>query len=294
VEAVVNFDPSKGELPEGLVIVGSVAKVGFAPTGGVVSVPLAGGTAKPFASLPPPPPNTSLMTGLTVDAAGNLYGALVSFTPDAQAGVYKAPASGGAATLFASVPEMIFPNGFAWTDDGTLLVADSAFGGVFAVAPDGNTTQWLQDPNLAGEPTACGGMASDLSIGANGIIRDGQTVYVSSTNKGVLVKVPIASDGSAGQVSVVAGPDCSIAGIDGIALDDDGTVIGAINKQNKLVRIDGSGKITTLVDGGKLDFPASLAFAGSGKDRALYVTSFAYLSATTGGTPHPSLLRVRF
>ncbi len=293
VEVVAKFDPSKGELPEGLVVVGADARVGIAPTGSVVSVPLAGGAATPFASLPPPPPNTSLVTGLTVDAAGALYGALVSFTADAQPGVYKAPASGGAATLFASTPEMIFPNGFAWTDDGTLLVADSAYGGVFAVSPDGNIMPWIQDPSLAGDQTACGGMASDLSIGANGIVRDGQAVYISSTNKGVLVKVPIAPDGRAGALSVVAGPDCALAGIDGIALDDDGSVIGAINKQNKLVRIDASGGITTLVEGGLLDFPASLAFAGAGKDRALYVTSFAYLAATTGGTPHPSLLRVR-
>jgi sugar lactone lactonase YvrE len=292
VEEVVKFDPSKGELPEGLIVVGADARVGFAPTGGVVSVPLAGGAATPFASLPPPPPNTSLMTGLTVDAAGAIYGALVSFTADAQPGVYKAPAAGGAATLFASDPGMIFPNGFAWTDDGNLFVADSAYGGVFKVSPDGTTTSWLQDDSLAGDPTACGGAATDLSIGANGIVRKGQAFYVSSTNKGVLVKVPIAADGTAGAVTVIAGPDCAIAGIDGIALDDDGTVIGAINKQNKLVRIDASGGITTLVDGGKLDFPASLAFAGTGKDRALYVTSFAYLSATTGGTPHPSLLRV--
>jgi sugar lactone lactonase YvrE len=234
------------------------------------------------------------MTGLTIDSAGALYGALVSFTADAQPGVYKAPATGGAATLFASDPAMIFPNGFAWTDDGTLFVADSAFGGVFRISPDGTTTPWLQDDSLAGDPTACGGAASDLSIGANGIVRQGQTMFISSTNKGVLVKVPIGTDGSAGPVSIVAGPDCSIAGIDGIALDDDGTIIGAINKQNKLVRIDGAGGITTLVEGGKLDFPASLVFAGKGADRALYVTSFAYLSATTGGTPHPSLLRVRF
>ncbi|HVY48529.1 MAG TPA: SMP-30/gluconolactonase/LRE family protein, partial [Minicystis sp.] len=227
------------------------------------------------------------------DSSGKLYGALVSFTADAEPGVYVAPPAGGAATLFASHPSMTFPNGFVWNDDGALFVTDSGYGGVFRVTPDGTATPWIQDAALTGDATACGGQPTDLTIGANGIVKQGSALYVSSTNKGILAKVPIEANGSAGPLTVIAN-DCALAGIDGIALDDDGSIVAAVNKQDKLVRVDpASGAVTELVSGGKLDFPASLAFAGHGQDRALYVTSFAYLSATTGGTPHPSLLRVR-
>src|SRR5258705_53832 len=51
--------------------------------------------------------------------------------------------------------------------------------------------------------------------------------------------------------------------------------------------------VDPLVEGGKLDFPASLSFAGEGANRALYVPIFAYLNATQGMPAHPALLRVR-
>ncbi len=292
VEEVVAYDPASFELPEGLAISGTNALVGLSFSGEIDAVPIAGGAKSPYASLPTPPPNTSFMTGVGVDGAGAIYGALVSFTSAAQPGIYKSPQAGGAATLFASDPAMVFPNGLAWSDTGVLYVADSSYGGVFRVAVDGTTTPWFQDAMLGGEPTACGGAATDLSIGANGIAFSGGALYVASSNKGVLARVPIGADGKPGTLSIVAGPDCALAGIDGITFDADGTIIAALNKQNKLVRIDAAGSVTTLVSGGLLDFPASLAFAGQGNERALYVTSFAYLSATTGMPAHPALLRV--
>lgn len=111
-------------------------------------------------------------TGLTLDTEGRVYAAYVSFTADAAAGVYRVDVSGGDATLFASHPSMVFPNGFAWDDQGTLYVSDSACGGVFRVQPDGTTEPWLQDPALAGDPPACGQPADALSVGANGLVWD--------------------------------------------------------------------------------------------------------------------------
>lgn len=111
VEEVVAFDPASFELPEGLAIRGNDALVGLAFSGAIDTVPLGGGAATGFASLPAPPPNTSFMTGVGIDTDGAVYGALVSFTADAQAGIYRAPSTGGPATLFASDPSMVFPNG---------------------------------------------------------------------------------------------------------------------------------------------------------------------------------------
>jgi sugar lactone lactonase YvrE len=293
IEVIAAFDAAAFELPEGLFTRDGEAFVGFAPTGAVDAISLSGGSREAYASLPPPPPNTSFMTGLTYDGSQRLLAALVSFTSAAAPGVYRAAEGGGAATLWASHAEMVFPNGFAWDDGDDLYVTDSAFGGVFKVTPDGAAAPWVSDPALAGEPTACGGSPDDLSIGANGIAFSNGAFFVASSNKGILAKVPLEPDGSAGPVEIVAGPDCELlAGIDGIAVDDDGSVVAAVNIANRLVRIAPDGDVTTIAEGDPLDFPASLAFAGDGADRALYVTNFALFSAQAGGPAKPALLRV--
>ncbi len=295
VDVVATFDPAAFELPEGLAIDGTGALVGFAFTGLVDAVALDGGARTPFASLPPPPANTSFMTGLGRDAEGRLYGALVSFTSDAQAGIYRAPQAGGPATLFASHAQMAFPNGLAWSSDGDLYVTDSTFGGVFTIDDAGVATAWLSDPVLAGDPVACGGQADDIAVGANGIVWTAGGLYVAGSDQGVLVHVPIEADGSAGDVEIVAGPDCAaLAGLDGITLDEDGSIVGAVNRADKVVRIDpASGEITVIAEGAPLDFPASLAFAGEGTERALYVTSFGLGKFLAGETPSPALVRIR-
>ena len=57
------------------------------------------------------------------------------------------------------------------------------------------------------------------------------------------------------------GPSCDdLNGADGLAVAPNGDLIVAVNHQNKLVRVDGSGKVTTLVASSPLDFPTSLVF----------------------------------
>ncbi|MFO0632121.1 MAG: SMP-30/gluconolactonase/LRE family protein [Nannocystaceae bacterium] len=292
LEVVVAFDPAAYELPEGLVIDGDEAVVGFAFTGALERVALGDGARTAYAATPPPPPNTSFVTGVTLDGDGQLYAAVVSFTADLQAGIYRAAADGGDATLWASDPAIVFPNGFAWGDDGTLFVTDSVYGGVFAIDGDGLVTPWLQDPALAGDASNCGG-TSDIAVGANGLARDGDSLIIAGGDKGVLVRVPIEADGSAGAVATLAGPDCELAGLDGITLDQDGSVVAAINRSNRIVRIGGDGSVELLAEGAPLDFPASLEFAGEGDARALYVTSFGLGEFLAGGNPAPALVRVQ-
>jgi sugar lactone lactonase YvrE len=288
VEVVVAFDPAAFELPEGLAIDGGEAIVGFAFTGAIERIALADGTRSPFATTPPPPPNTSFVTGVGLDDAGFLYAALVSFTDDATAGIYRAPAEGGEATLWASHEMMVFPNGLAWTDDGALFVTDSAYGGVFRIADDGTAEPWFADPLLAGDPTACGANG-DLAVGANGLLWTPGALVVASSDQGVLVRIAIEDDGSAGAIETIAGPDCdALAGIDGIAFDAAGAVVAAINRADRIVRIDG-GAIEVLAEGEPLAFPASLAFDASGD---LYVTSFSLDDFLGGGDPTPALVRV--
>lgn len=292
LEVVVDFDETVFELPEGLFIDGDSALVGFGTTGAVDRFGLPGGERSAYATFPLLTPDVSFMTGVTLAADDALLAAVVSFSPDLTAGVYRAATEGAEGTLWASHPQMFFPNGFAW-QDGELYVTDSAFGGVFHIDSAGTATPWLSDPALAAQPTACGGTAESLAVGANGIVEQAGSLFIASSNQGILVKVPVSPEGEPGPVEIVAGPDCdALAGIDGITLDSDGSIIAAINAKNRIVRITQSGEVSTIVEGGPLDFPASVAFAGSGAERALYITSFAVINATTGQPASPALLRL--
>jgi hypothetical protein len=103
------------------------------------------------------------------------------------------------------------------------------------------------------------------------------------------VHVPILDGGSAGAPEVLVASNCDrLGGADGVVVDRKGDVLVATNRLNKVVRVDKNGDIATIADQG-LDFPATLAL--DAKDNVL-VTSFALISATTGGTPNPNLARI--
>ncbi len=292
-ESVVTLDGAAFELPEGLVVHDGKLVIGFALTGSIETVDLGTLTRAPYASVPAPPPNTAFVTGLTFDPDGNLYVAYVSFTADAQAGIYRAPAGGGPATVWASDPSLVFPNGFAWGDDGDLFVTDSASGTIFQIDLDGNVAPWIQDPVLQGDLEDCG-PHGDIAVGANGIVRDGDAFIVASSDHATVVRIPIEADGTAGAIETIVDHQCeTIAGLDGITLDDDGNILGAVNRSNRLVRIGTDGKVETLFEGAPLDFPASLELAGAGADRALYVTSFALGELLAGMDTHPAIVRVK-
>lgn len=292
MEVLAELDPAAYELPEGLAVRDDRLYLGFALTGAVESFGLSGAGREAFATFPPPPPNTSFLTGLTFDDAGALYGAYVSFTTDAQAGIYRAPAGGGAATLWASDASMVFPNGLAFDAEGVLYVTDSAAGAILRVDGDGTVEPWLVDAALAPDATACGQDAA-VPVGANGIAFDGEAFYVASNDQALLARIPRLADGSAGPLEIVAGPDCDgLGGIDGITFDRDGSVLAAINRQNKIVRITSDGSVSTLAQGSPLDFPATLELVGAGDERALYVTSFALGALLAGGEPQPALVKV--
>jgi sugar lactone lactonase YvrE len=292
---IAAFDPAVGELPEGLAIDprGARALVGFAPTGAVVSVDLDSGAVAPHGKLPTPPPNNAgFMTGFAVDADGDLLAALVSFDPSVQAGIYRVPASGGDATLHASDPGMLFPNGIVALADGGLLVTDSGAGAIFHVSAAGAVTSWLADELLTGQLDFCGPGLGTFDIGANGIALRGTDVLVANNDRGSIVRIPIDAEGNAGTAELEAGPDCDLlGGADGIVVDADGSVLVAVNRQNRIARVSGQGAISVVAEGGVLDFPASLAIRER-PERSLLITSFALGAALAGGDPQPALVEL--
>jgi sugar lactone lactonase YvrE len=277
---VVRFDASQGSQSEGLAVRGKTAYFGFASTGQVVAVDLGSGKVTPYSSLPRPGAGTGFVTGLAL-RGDDLYGGLASFAPDAQAGIYKATTASAPATLFAKHAEMAFPNGLAFDGAGQLYVTDSAAGAVFRISPAGEATKWVTSPLLLGGKDGCGagnGVGVPFDIGANGIVVESDALYVTNTDKGALVRIPIEVGGAPGTPTQIAA-SCELNGADGLAVAPDGDFIVAINHRNKLVRIDRGGAVATVLAGGSLDFPSSLVFA----DGMLYVNNFAFLDGRSPG-----------
>lgn len=294
LQVVAEFDPAKYEYPEGLAISadGKTAFVGFEHTGKVVKVSLADGQVTDFGSVPPPPQDPDkpgLVLGLALDKAGNIYVAAASFNPGYQPGIYKIPSGGGAGTLFASAAGLSVPNGLAFADSGELFVTDTLSGTVFKFSPDGKAvTTWITDPLLQGSSDdKCA--VSMLPLGANGIALRGQTAFVANYNAASLVKIPIKADGTAGTPAQVATGDTNCAplgGIDGVAVDEDGSVYGVANGMvDTLFRVGTDGVPKAIVAGGALlDNPASIAITTRDGQRWALITNYGK------STPKPALL----
>ncbi|HEU0033093.1 MAG TPA: hypothetical protein VFQ53_20815 [Kofleriaceae bacterium] len=278
---LASFDPAMGQLPEGITVSGGNVYVGLAPLGQVVKVD--GGTFTAFGNLPGTVKDTYTL-GLAPNAAGDIFVGVgvAGAAPVPAPGIYKIPAAGGQATLFASAAAMVFPNGLD-VDGSILYVADSGSGKIFRVGSGGGVSLWKGDPLLVGDQTACGGSGAGFNIGANGITHDASFRYVAVSDFGRIVKIAINADGTAGAATVVA-EDCALLqGADGIALDSDGSILVVRNgPSNTMQRVAQDGTINNVHTGAPLDGPASIVVDGT---RAL-ITNSAFFSAPAGnGTP---------
>lgn len=286
---VAHFDTALGQLPEGLVLNGDTAFVGFAPTSQVARVELSTGVAEPYGELPLPIANKGFMTGLAQSPSGEIYAGLASFVPEVQAGIYRIPKAGGAATLFAKDEALPFPNALAFDANGELWVTDSATGSVFRIDAEGQAARWATGSALSGDKDACGGAGPGFAIGANGLVIEPDAVYVVNMDQATLVQIPRDSRGEAGTPNVLAGPDCdNLGGADGLARAAEGGFVVAVNRQNKLVRVNSDGTLETLLSGPPLDFPATLAYRGT----TLYATNFALRNASAGKPAAPGLVKI--
>jgi sugar lactone lactonase YvrE len=288
-ELVVRFDPSAGELPEGLALTKDAAYVGFAPTSRVVRVDAATGAVSTFGQLPAPVSGKGFMTGLALAKGGDLYAGLASFVPEVQAGIYRIAKTGGAAALFAKDDALAFPNALAFDDQGALFATDSGSGSVFRIDESGRASRWYSGAELTGDQDACDKAGPGFPIGANGLVVEEDAIYVVNLDQATLVKIPREASGAAGTPQILAGPDCAtLGGADGLARAHDGSFLVAVNRQDKIVRIDEAGGTRTLVSGAPLDFPATLAYRGS----SLFATNFALVNASAGKAATPGLIKL--
>ncbi|HWC10001.1 MAG TPA: SMP-30/gluconolactonase/LRE family protein [Acidimicrobiales bacterium] len=269
VGRVLNFDASAGELPESVVVDrrGTIY-VSLAPLGQIRAIAPNGGQ-RVVATLPVGSGFGAL--GLALGPRDDVYVALSTFDP-ATNGIYRV-GRGGTTERLPGTEAIGLPNGLLFDRRGNLFVTDSVGGAIWRIPAKGIAERWLQHPLLEGDNSA----PPPVPLGANGIaFRDG-TLFVTNTEKGSLIRVPVKRDASPGTLSVLAqGP--ALIGADGLTLDTRGSLYVAVNGQNTVVQVSpGGATLTTLAtaaDG--LDSPSDVAFGQGRRDRrTLFVVNFA-------------------
>ena len=275
---VVHFSLPAGQQPENIALEpGGAADLTFAFTGQVVRV-TRGGLIQPLATLPAPPTGAGapvlgapFTAGIVRAANGVRYVDYSTGTADLT-GIWRLR-PGGPPTRVAALPPTSLANGMALGQRGMLYVADSALGVIWRVPAHGGTpVVWASGPALA--PAGF--------LGANGLkIHDG-AVWVTNTDRGTLLRIPIGPGGAAGPIQTVA---TGLTGVDDLAFAGRGTILVALNTVSELaIVLPGGAHTIALTSADGLSNPTSVALAG----RTVYIPSAAYLTQTD-----PNLLLAR-
>jgi DNA-binding beta-propeller fold protein YncE len=214
------------------------------------------------------------LAGIVRTANGTLYvGASTGLA--GSTGVYRILPGSSHATMFARLPAGAFVNGMALDPRGNqLLVTDSLLSTIWAV-PLGNgpVTAWL----------TAGALAPHGSFGANGLKIHNDAVWVTNTNDGTFLRIPVTRDGAPGPVKVVA---TGLTSADDLVFPGSGdTALIALERLNEVIAVAPDGSKTTLLTAknGVID-PTSLAIRGN----TVYVDNAAYF----GGQPNLMIARL--
>lgn len=200
------------------------------------------------------------ITGVAIDGAGGFV--VTAFDPAGRATVYRVSGAGRVERTW-TVGDGVFLNGIERIAPGRYLIADSYRGAVWSldIAAD-RIGLWLQSPLLA--------RADEKSPlpAANGIRRDGDSVLISNTARMTLVRVPLQTDGSAGEPSIWA----EKVNVDDFAVLPDRSILAATHIYNSVVRIDPQGRVEVLAEDAQgVTGSTSVALAQDG--RTAYITT---------------------
>ncbi|MEU6772862.1 hypothetical protein [Streptomyces sp. NPDC046759] len=271
---VAHFDLAAGQSPENLTVEpdGS-ADLTFASARQVAHVSRDGHTTI-RATLPDEPnAGTPVLKAPTVFGIarahdGTLY---VDYaTGTGKTGIWRIAPDGGAPRQIAQLPATALPNGLALDErHGVLYAADSVQGIVWRVPQTGGAPAvWAEDTALAPVPVTGAG------FGANGVKIHGGAVWVSNSDRGTLLRIPLRPNGSAGPVETRA------TGLDHVddftfAAPDGDTAFAALIGDNEVAEVHPDGTHTTvLTQADGLSNPTSVAV----HDGTLYVDSAAYFT----------------
>jgi len=291
LSTVAAFNPALGELPESITTDedGNI----YASMGAHIKKITPWGHVSVFATLPLP--TGVLSAGLKFGEDGDLYVATGSISPvPPVAFVFRIDPDGHVST-HATLDPTGYPNDLAFDDHGELFVTDPLHGHIWKIDEDGNPSVWLADPAFEGNEEDPYLVLSDFGVDGIAFDRHKNNLYLSNLDYGTILRVEIECDGSPGDIDIWADDFDTLAGADGIAFDDKGTLFVAVNGQDRLVAIDKHGDIDILAEGGLLDAPSALVFGATKQSKkTLYVSSFAITRAygIVAGTPRPALLKL--
>jgi sugar lactone lactonase YvrE len=237
-------------------------------------------------------PDQTQQTGLSLDDAeliatlpGGVIG--VEVVPDGtlyvasqagdDTGVWKVPRDGSDPEPFARISG--FPNDVRYDESHERLLVTESFGGVVyevpldADDPESAASVWLDDDRLDTESFGANG----LTIGTDGDVFVAVTRATSDdgTDVGRLVRVPVESDGSAGDATLYLESE-EIFGADGITARGPHIYVAA-NSRNEVVRVTPSKQVITVATGDDgLVFPSDMLFGTAPRQRGdLFVCNFA-------------------
>nr|WP_263429763.1 SMP-30/gluconolactonase/LRE family protein [Nannocystis pusilla] len=242
-----------------------------------------------------PLPTGVLAGGLKFGDDGDLYVATGSISPTPPVAFVFRIDPDSAVSTYATLDSTGYPNDIAFDDHGQLFVTDPLKGLVWKIDEDGHPDVWLADPELAGNPDEPFLVLSRFGVDGIAFDEHKNNLYLSNLDYGTILRVEIECDGSPGAIEIWADDFDALAGADGIAFDDKGTLFVAVNGQDRLVAIDKHGDIDIIAEGGLLDAPSSLVFGATKQSKkTLYVASFAITRhyGIFPGTPYPALLQL--
>src|SRR5262249_10153438 len=137
-------------------------------------------------------PTGGQLTGIKVGPDGLLYITSASFTAEPPAAlIWRVNPRSGAVSQFATLPADGFPNDLVFDTDGNLLVSDPFVAVIWKVDRRGNSSVWLSDPLLEGNPVAPAIALHEF--GVDGLAFDAQKrdLYIGNLDFGrVLVSSP--------------------------------------------------------------------------------------------------------
>jgi len=270
VKTLRTFDPNAGQNPENLAV-DKQGRIYIAfPFTGELRREDPDGSEHVVAHLPTE--NGFGPLGVAIDAPGTVYVDDVTFDASTQ-GVYRVDPSSGEFQRIPGTEAIQLANGITFDDRGTLYVTDSIAGSVWRIPKGGSAELWVQDELLAGDNSG----PLPFPIGANGIAYRHRTMYVNNSEKGSIVSIPVAADGSAGTPNVLA-QDPALGGADGLAMDVHGNLYVAALPQSSIVRVSPDGSSITQIASGNdgLDFASGVAFGnGKGDRTTLYIVNFS-------------------
>ena len=191
-----------------------------------------------------------------------------------KSGIYKIDANTHKVTPVATRADgwaVCFPDDIDVDRAGNIYVSDLTFSGIWKISPDGKFELWSADPLLNySDPS--------LPLGVNVIVLDKaqKNIFAATTTaEGLIVKIPINEDGSAGKAVIHSRGHTYF---DGIEIDDEGYIYASEPGINQIIIISpktgwlGMTPRKVIARNAPLQGPTSLVF----RDGVLYTANLAF------------------